>query len=271
MKIASSTWSFHPWLTSGKITVEQLAQKGREMGLEGFEIVDIDLPDTSEKAIREIGKTMADNQMQISCVSLEHDLSQPSRELWNRDIDKVKRWMDYALILGTPKLRVFTGWQKPGMSYLQQVRLCEEGLSVLSQHAQSLGVTLTIENHNDICRFADELVPMIERIGSPNLKTNPDPFNFGWIEKEKTCRVNEMVYEQTRLMMPLAENIHFKFTRFDGDGNDIYMDVEKFMALFKEYGYDGWIAMEFMWPEREANVDLYGEIAKGARLIRKYC
>ena len=58
MKVASSTWSFHPWLQSGKITIRELIEKGKGLGLDGFEIVDIDLVDTSEKAMKEIGMLM---------------------------------------------------------------------------------------------------------------------------------------------------------------------------------------------------------------------
>lgn len=269
MKIASSTWSFHPWLLSGKTSIRELAEKGASLGLDGYEIVDIDLPDTSESGIRSIRPIMSDYGMAISCVSVEHDLSQLSEAAWQADIDKVYQWMEYSLILGTPKLRVFTGWQKQGMTYLEQVKKCRDGLSLLAERAENLGVTLVLENHNDVCRFADELIPLIQEIGSPALKTNPDPFNFGRDDRTRTCLVNQMVFEQTRLMMPFAENIHFKLTKFREDGSDVNMDVPVFMDLFREYDYDGWIAVEFMWPDREKDVDLYQEIRNGAALIRR--
>ena len=160
-------------------------------------------------------------------------------------------------------------WQKQGMTYLEQVKKCRDGLSLLAERAENLGVTLVLENHNDVCRFADELIPLIQEIGSPALKTNPDPFNFGRDDRTRTCLVNQMVFEQTRLMMPLAENIHFKLTKFREDGSDINMNVPVFMDLFREYDYDGWIAVEFMWPDREKDVDLYQEIRNGAALIRR--
>lgn len=270
MKIASSTWSFHPWLKSGRISVQELIEKGKSLGLDGFEVVDIDLPDTSEQAMKEIGRYMDSTGMEISAMSLEHDLNQYSQKDRDADIDKVLRWMDYACMLDVKTVRVFTGWQKPFMTYRQQVEYCKEGLKKIVRRAEENNIILALENHNDVCKWGDELVDLRAEINSPNLRFCIDIFNFMYSDALKECRVTETGYEQAKLMLPYIQNAHLKLTAFKPDGEDVNMDVSRIMRLFSEYGYDGWWAIEFMWPSRDSYVDLFAEISKGATLIRKH-
>lgn len=270
MKVASSTWSFHPWLQSGKITIRELIEKGKDLGLDGFEIVDIDLVDTSEKAMKEIGKYIADNGLEISAMSLEHDLNQYTKEERDADIDKVLRWMDYTCMLGVKTLRVFTGWQKPFLPYRQQVAYCKEGLKKIIDRAEQNGITLALENHNDVCKWGDELVDLRNELDSPNLRFCIDSFNFAYSDALKECRVTDTVYEQAKLMLPYIQNAHIKLTAFTPDGEDVNMDVGKLVKMFRENGYDGWWAIEFMWPSRDSYINLYEEVKKGSTLLRKY-
>ena len=270
MKIASSTWSFHPWLIDGRITIRELIEKGRSLGLDGFEVVDIDLVDTSPAAMKEIGKYIEANGMEISAMSLEHDLNQYTQGERDADVDKVLRWMDYACMLKVKTLRVFTGWQKPFMTYLQQVEYCKEGLRRIVKRAEENDIILALENHNDVCKWGDEIVPLIKEINSPNLRTCIDTFNFAYSDALQKCNITENAYKQAEMMLPYIQNAHIKLTAFQENGEDVNMDVGRLVKMFREHGYDDWWAIEFMWPSRDQYINIYEEIAKGTKLLRKY-
>ena len=58
------------------------------MGAQGMEVVDIDFKDTSYENMRKLKKFGEDNGVQITCMSLEHDLCQPDAGLRRQDIER---------------------------------------------------------------------------------------------------------------------------------------------------------------------------------------
>ncbi|CCQ92645.1 hypothetical protein CULT_1040011 [[Clostridium] ultunense Esp] len=270
MKIATSTWSFHPELLSGRLTFAQLIAFCREHGIEGIEIVDIDLIDVSLDKLIEIKRLADKNGIQISCLSLEHDLCRLSEEARRDDVRKVERWISYAKALNVDLVRVFTGWTKQGASPEEQDSWVIEGMRSLARKAEEAGVWLVLENHNDIRHAADDILDLIRQVGSPRLCTCPDPYNYAWSDKENQPIVSDRVYEETEKLLPLAKNTHMKITKFKEDGEEYYMDCGRILKLLRKYGYDGFWTIEFAWPRREGDFDFLEEVAKGAKLLRKY-
>jgi len=270
VRIAVSTWSFHPELLSGKLTIEALLEFCRENHIDGLEVVDIDLIDISLEKLRDIKRQADAMGIEISCLSLEHDLSRYSAEARQDDVNKVLRWMSYAQALGVKLVRVFTGRDKVGVPYDQQAQWVYDGLTQLAAKAEELQIDLVLENHNNICKSADEILDVIEKIGSPRLFTCPDPYNYIWSNQEKRAIYKESIYDDIGKILPYAKNYHMKVTKVDDSGEDIYMDCGRWLNQMQEYGYEGYWTIEFSWPNREPEVDFLDEVGKAAKLLKKH-
>jgi len=111
--------------------------------------------------------------------------------------------------------------------------------------AEEKAATLCIENHSSVCPDADGLLWLIRAVGSPNLKTNPDPSNFvrGYFDVPEGMR--EPIYAETEKVAPLAANAHLKYRSFDPDGRHAHIDVARVLDIYREAGYDGWIVLEY--------------------------
>jgi sugar phosphate isomerase/epimerase len=72
--------------------------------------------------------------------------------------------------LGAKRLRIFTGYQRPGVSYDAQYNEIVRGLRMAGNEAARHGVTLAVQNHHDIACHHDQLAWLMEEVGHPNVR-----------------------------------------------------------------------------------------------------
>jgi sugar phosphate isomerase/epimerase len=75
-----------------------------------------------------------------------------------------------AADLETPRLRIFTGYERPGVSYDSQYVELVKGLRLASKAAAKYGVTLLVQNHHDIAVHHDQMAWLLAEVGEPNCK-----------------------------------------------------------------------------------------------------
>jgi sugar phosphate isomerase/epimerase len=75
-----------------------------------------------------------------------------------------------AADLETPRLRIFSGYEREGVSYDAQYGEVVKGLAMSARQAERYGVTLLLQNHHDIAVHHDQLVWLVKEICHPNLK-----------------------------------------------------------------------------------------------------
>lgn len=76
-----------------------------------------------------------------------------------------------AADLETPRLRIFTGYERAGVAYDAQYGELVKGLRLASKQAAKYGVTLMVQNHHDLCLHHDQLAWLLKEVGEPNCRT----------------------------------------------------------------------------------------------------
>lgn len=82
-----------------------------------------------------------------------------------------------AADLGTSRLRIFTGYIRPGISYDAHYVELVRGLRMAAREAARHGVTLLLQNHHDLAVDYRELIWLLEEVGEPNLKAAFDAWS----------------------------------------------------------------------------------------------
>ncbi len=72
--------------------------------------------------------------------------------------------------LGAKRLRIFTGYQRAGVSYDAQYNEIVKGLRLAGREAERHGVILAVQNHHDIACHHDQLAWLMEEVGHPNVR-----------------------------------------------------------------------------------------------------
>ena len=75
-----------------------------------------------------------------------------------------------AADLETSRLRIFTGYERPGVSYDVQWGELVKGLSLAARKAAHYGITLLLQNHHDLAVHHEALLWLLKEVGEPNLK-----------------------------------------------------------------------------------------------------
>lgn len=75
-----------------------------------------------------------------------------------------------AADLETTRLRIFTGYERAGLSYDAQWGELVKGLRLAAREAGRYGVTLLLQNHHDLAVHHRQLIWLLQEAGEPNLK-----------------------------------------------------------------------------------------------------
>lgn len=269
MVLSVSTWSAHEQLYHGKMSKEDFVKLLYKHGVSGMEAVDIDFQDTSFESMKELQDIGRAYGVEITCMSLEHDLCRYTEEERRMDVDTVIRWMETAKKLNVRNVRVFTGWLKEGVPYHMQMKWIYEGIERIIKKAEEWDMNLVLENHDNVCFGADEIVELIGDMRSECLFTCPDVFNYKTFTASGTPLIGEWSYQEIGKLLPYAKNVHIKICRaIEGNTRDAYLDLERMQRLLKKYEYDGPVALEFMWPLLKAGEDSVAELENAIEVLK---
>ncbi|MBC5582494.1 TIM barrel protein [Anaerofilum sp. BX8] len=163
-------------------------------------------------------------------------------------IDYLKRAIDVSRAIGAPRVQLAAGHAGHGTNRRKNRENVVYVLKTLADHAEKMGIDLVLEAvtlmESNVVIFLDDLVELIEEVGSPRLKGMLDT-------------VTPTVHWETfaDYFEKLGDNmayIHF----IDSDGRDQHhfplgegkIPLQGLMAILRKYGYDGWLSSELVSP-----------------------
>ncbi|MHB0878798.1 MAG: sugar phosphate isomerase/epimerase family protein [Anaerolineae bacterium] len=190
----------------------------------------------------------------VSAINVPIDvgnISDRDEKARRHDVDNIRKWMDVAAYVGAPCARVNSGRFPEGDTDLG---ITIESYQELAAHAASLGTTLLIENHGGISADPQNIVRLLEGVGSPRFRVCLD---FGNFAADVRFRALEMLF-------PYAVVAHVKTYGFDAQGSEAAYSVEKAMALGEKSGFKGPYSIEF-----EGEGEQFDGVADSVKLLRR--
>jgi len=149
-------------------------------------------------------------------------------------LDYVKRWIDYAQVMGAPHIRVFAG-SKGSLDHKVAVKNCIKGLEECGQYAADRGVFLGIENHGGIVSEADPLLEIVRSISNPWIGINLDTGNFH----------TDDPYGDIEKCAPYAVNVQLKVEiQPRGQKRKTKSDLGRLINILKKSNYQGYVVLE---------------------------
>jgi hypothetical protein len=180
-RIAVMSGSFGPLLKgtarpgNPKATIDLMDLPGvvaERWGIRRVEFQQADFPSTEADYLQEFRGRLAKSNSQISQIDLEFaniNVSSPNPEIRLEAIELTKKWIDYAVALGCPRVMVNHGDLAP------QVReTAAATLKTINLYAKSRKVSITLQNRAKDVSW-DVLAEVIKASG---VSANPDCGNF---------------------------------------------------------------------------------------------
>jgi len=172
------------------------------------------------------------------------DLGLSGRKFWDPDpaqrqaaLDYGKRWIDIAVVVGSPSVRQHLGGSH-GMK--PDVDLGAQTLADLADYGATKNILVLLENDSLVNEDPFLIVNLIEKVGNPYLRALPD---LGNSLQGGNADFNERGV--TRVFQHAYNMCHVK-DAVVGAGGEVYkVDLAKMFRIAKASGYQGYFSMEF--------------------------
>ena len=124
------------------------------------------------------------------------------------------------------------------------MNLAFDGLSLLSEKAESFDLNVIVENHGGLSSNGLWLSELMAKISKNNCVTLPDFGNFYEYDK----------YKGVAELMPWAKSVSAKTFDFDEAGQETTIDYKRMIKTVTDAGFNAWLGVEY-------EGDKYSEVA----------
>ncbi|MBD3243026.1 MAG: TIM barrel protein [Chitinivibrionales bacterium] len=266
MEISISSWAYRSLFDTGQIDLLSFVDEVKRLGADGLELfpehLDEDDPGGSAQRVADKAEALG---LRISSIIARNDFARPTARERSEHVAAVKEWIRRAASAGIRRLNTFTGHHTEGEDpALEYYRVLDSYREVMPL-AEENNVLLCVENLASVCRGADELMQLIEAVGSDYLRTNPDLLNFAWEFARRGEPAPEHVYTDIATVLPRASNLHLNTGVFTAEGETAYLDMQRIAGMLRDACFDEHIVLE-----TPADVDPVRACAGALEMIRKY-
>lgn len=237
-KFSLAAYSYRDLLTGKqpKLTLDDFIVDCARMQLEGTELTSYYVPpDPTPEYLRHLKQLTFDLGLDISGTAVGNDFCHPPGPKRDKDIAHVKRWVDYAEVLGAPVIRIFSGNAANGASKEEAHRLAVAGIEECCQYAGQHGVYLALENHGGLTTTVDGILQIVRDVKSPWFAVNLDTGNF----------TSSDVYGDLARLAPYALNVQVKVSIKPEGGKKQPSDLRRLARIMTDAGYRGYIVLEY--------------------------
>ena len=152
MKFSVSLYSFYSAIKAGELTPMQCIGKAKELGFDAVEAVDfVNFQCPEEEMAQQAQALRAEAEKQGLCFSslaVAADLLNGSGGDTAKEIERVKKYVDLAAVLGAPRMRHdITQGTKPAQSYDSLLPRLSEAVREITEYAAAKGILTMTENH----------------------------------------------------------------------------------------------------------------------------
>lgn len=242
-RISLAQWSLHRRFFSGEAHPMDFAQIARqEFNIDGIEYVNqFYKEDLSDSLVADLRSRAAGEGVQSLLIMVDGEgaLGAPDEKARQQTVENHKKWADAAHQLGCHSIRVNAESQG---SYDEQMQRAADGLVMLAEYCEPLGLNVLVENHGGLSSNARWLSQVMETANHPRVGTLPDFGNFT-INSETGEKYDK--YQGVRELMPYAKAVSAKSYAFDEQGRETSIDFERMLDIVLAVGYNGWVGVEY--------------------------
>lgn len=280
MKISVSSYSFNKLLSTGAMRQLDCIAKAKEMGFDAIEFVDIIAPDgvTKEEYAKVLSDECIRNDLPVSSFTFGADFLNGSDGNIDAEIEKVKKMVDIAEILGANLIRhdATTG---DGRSFDAILHIIANACREVTEYAAEKGIITTVENHGFFCQDSDRVEKLYNAVSHPNFGLLTDMGNFLCADeapKKAFSRVAPYAFYAH------AKDFYVKSAMLPNPGEGFFcsrsgnylrgaiighgdVPIKHCLKALKNANYNGYIAIEF-----EGMEDAILAISIGLANLRRY-
>jgi sugar phosphate isomerase/epimerase len=253
LKLSLAAYSLRSHFRNEGYTMKEFIDYCDELNLDGTELTSYFFESNDDEYLRGLRLHAFRQGLDISGTAIGNNLVTPDRGERNKEIKAVKMWIDKALVLGAPSIRVFGGGQIPdGYTENDAYDWVIPAMSECVDYAASKGIVLAIENHGGFPVTSEQTVRIINEVDSPWLGVNLDTGNFlsDW-------------YRQMAELIPHAVVVQLKASlNSTVEDQKIATNPERIVSMLKYGGFKGYLVLEYEAENPFENIPIWIDTLK---------
>lgn len=270
-RMALSTFSLHNFFPNTRSKKAEVPEQSMTLPLafemvadryriNQFEIHSPHLESLSRAYLDDIKSALRKHKCSITHISENgQNISQKDDAKRAASVEGCKRWVDAAKYLGARTIRIDSG----RADYTPvDLNITIESYRQVAAYAKSQGVHATIENHFGVSADPDNIIKIVEAVGS-DLTTSPDLGNFP--QKVGEVTKNVVNYDALARLFKYAKHItSCKVFDFNESGEQPF-DFARAMKIMNSSGFRGIVSLEY-----QGEKDPYLMLDKGLALTLQH-
>lgn len=247
-----STYSFWRFKNDEYRAAEKCLELAHELGFDGVELLQMQLPDTAPGALRAIKRRAFALGLPLMGYSTHQGFLSPEARTRTDNILKTTQFLEEAYDLGIPTIRVNTGrWgtsrnfdelmknrgiepRLEGHTEDEGFKWVIDGFARLVPEAEKRGIVMGLENHWGLGLTPEGVLRIVDAVKSPWLQVTLDTGNF-----------LEDPYPKLAMLAPRTVLVQAKTYFGGGEWYTLDLDYTTIANLLREAGYQGWISLEY--------------------------
>ncbi|MFC1614737.1 sugar phosphate isomerase/epimerase family protein [Gemmatimonadota bacterium] len=256
------------WRGQARLTVDEFLLKARELGFDGVMLVakrpHVSLLDYDSAARKKLKARIEELGLELVCLAGYTDFTAgvdkpgiPNVEIQAAYVGELAK---LARDLGTDMIRIFTGYEREGVSFDKQYSMVLEGLRMAGKKAAEHRVTLAVQNHHDIGLHHDAMYWLLKEVNLPNVKAAWDAWS-PTMEGLSSEEIRQSILKMKQFIVHTTSADYLRLPRFHYEHNltnylrqtDVLravplgegiIDYSTFFNTLKEIGYQGYLGYE---------------------------
>jgi sugar phosphate isomerase/epimerase len=237
MKLSLAAYSFRQALAGSKksMTLEDFVNRAATWDIDAVEPTSYYFPDPpTPEYCRRLRRQAFLLGLGISGTAIRNTFTFPPGPQLEKEIAHVKHWIDLAVDLGAPTIRIFAGDLQKGSTEAQAREWCIGAIQQCCEYAAPRGVILALENHGGIVSTVDQLLSIVKAVESDWFGVNWDSGNFRSADP----------YGDLAKAAPYAVVAQVK-TEVSPNGMPQAADLARVVGILRDAGYRGFVALEY--------------------------
>jgi len=256
------------WRGQAQLSVDEFLEKSKELGYDGVMLMakrpHLSVIDYDKAARAKLKEKIEDLGLTLVGLAAYSDFTAgidkpgiPHVEIQAAYIGQVA---EMAKDLGTNMIRIFTGYERPGIPYDKQYAEVVKGLKLAGKLAAEHGVTLAVQNHHDIALHHDAMYWLLKEVNLPNVMAGWDAWS-PTLEGLNSEQLRESILKMKPFIVNTIAADYVTLPRYSyqhpltnyraeqpvmravpmGEG---IIDYKIWIETLKDIGYQGWMVYE---------------------------
>ena len=207
MKIGISAYSFSKLIKNGGFTLFDAISRAKEIGYSAIEFIELNPPEGKDLPgfAGELRNACDKAGLSITCYAVSADFLNGSGGNSNAEVERIKKAVDLAGILGAPCLRHDATWGIKGTgcrTYRDAIRLIVPAIRAVTEYAACSGIRTMTENHGYLLQESRRMEELVLAVDRPNYGLLVDIGNFMCADESSLAALP--------VVMPYAFHVHAK-------------------------------------------------------------